>query len=753
MRKRKKYQTKRKMFLSYIMIPILLLTVISGLFLFVYSEMSRRRVISFENTIAENIDQEFKSTMDKLLQSSAQYSMTPWVARLKYLQKIPELMTQNITASDISDYASTISLNEINDNIVESIYIYYSLGSFGVSSCGKVSWLEYVNFYQVQCEDAEFLSGAFLQENNQKTIYHHASLVKNGKRVTGFYMVQSIPLENTYSGEVNLLFFIPYEKLCTYMENLADEGTEAIYLTDGQSIIYTNAVEHEILKPGMPITAFQTEDKGFCYSSKLGAYYAEYTKQGMDIGLIQVLDNDFIERDFSIFVEWLLMGYLVLLCLIILIAGRITKYHYQPLEHIMNMLEEEAVQDDTTINEYQIIEKALEELDSQKKRLEVTVFEQNPLIEQYILHVLLSSNKPQNHEVKYINTMRQYAVYRCLVLQNSPQAGQYVKEIDTCLAIYPQIHTAFVAEGNYYIWVLSYGEEGLMEEIIDLLTQTFLDSGYQDAAMGMSMDHEDILHILSAYNQAVRALEYHFFYPEKKVIQLEEDGIKERDLGCTDFAVTQSSLEELSESIKVTDAERLFETYQAVLLYNFRTRAIHKEAYFAGVHRLNAQLLECFHYEDKENYIGQMELLEPENFASLDSFLQTFRLKMTLLMEKQGSKENAVLSARNQHISKYIEEHLTDANLSLSETARMMKYTPTYFGKYFKEQFGCPFQKYVAIKRIECAKDYLRQGKLSVQEIALSCGFTNDVTFRRTFKMYVGVTPSQYEREIEFGYK
>ena len=100
----------------------------------------------------------------------------------------------------------------------------------------------------------------------------------------------------------------------------------------------------------------------------------------------------------------------------------------------------------------------------------------------------------------------------------------------------------------------------------------------------------------------------------------------------------------------------------------------------------------------------------------------------------------------NQAIG-YMEEHLTDANLSLNETARLMHYTPAYFGKYFKEQFGCTFQKYVASRRIECARNYLLKGNMSMQEIALKCGFTNDVTFRRTFKMYVGVTPSQFEKE------
>ena len=63
-------------------------------------------------------------------------------------------------------------------------------------------------------------------------------------------------------------------------------------------------------------------------------------------------------------------------------------------------------------------------------------------------------------------------------------------------------------------------------------------------------------------------------------------------------------------------------------------------------------------------------------------------------MEQCVAKENPVYYARNQMIRQYVEDHLTDANLSLNETARVMHYTATYFGKYFKEQFGCTFQKY-----------------------------------------------------------
>ena len=63
MRKGKKYQTKHKMFVSYVCIPVVILTVISCLFSFLYYHMTRERVLNFENSITENVDSELKNLM------------------------------------------------------------------------------------------------------------------------------------------------------------------------------------------------------------------------------------------------------------------------------------------------------------------------------------------------------------------------------------------------------------------------------------------------------------------------------------------------------------------------------------------------------------------------------------------------------------------------------------------------------------------------------------------------------------------
>lgn len=73
--------------------------------------------------------------------------------------------------------------------------------------------------------------------------------------------------------------------------------------------------------------------------------------------------------------------------LIVIVSSRLTKRSYQPLEHIMNLIDEKNREN---LDEYQLIEHTLKAFNSQKERLDISVYEQNPLVEQYLLHNLLN---------------------------------------------------------------------------------------------------------------------------------------------------------------------------------------------------------------------------------------------------------------------------------------------------------------------------------------------------------------------------
>ena len=68
----------------------------------------------------------------------------------------------------------------------------------------------------------------------------------------------------------------------------------------------------------------------------------------------------------------------------------------------------------------------------------------------------------------------------------------------------------------------------------------------------------------------------------------------------------------------------------------------------------------------------------------------------------------------------------------------------------FKKQMGMPPTKYIIKLRITNAKELLRTTNLIVREIGVICGYDDVVFFRKIFKKEVGVSPSEYRKNISF---
>jgi AraC-like DNA-binding protein len=66
-----------------------------------------------------------------------------------------------------------------------------------------------------------------------------------------------------------------------------------------------------------------------------------------------------------------------------------------------------------------------------------------------------------------------------------------------------------------------------------------------------------------------------------------------------------------------------------------------------------------------------------------------------------------------------------------------------YFCRRFRAEFGLRFMEYLAMYRVEKSKPLLRGG-LPISEIALAVGFRSFSHFTKTFRTYVGKTPSAY---------
>jgi AraC family transcriptional regulator len=92
----------------------------------------------------------------------------------------------------------------------------------------------------------------------------------------------------------------------------------------------------------------------------------------------------------------------------------------------------------------------------------------------------------------------------------------------------------------------------------------------------------------------------------------------------------------------------------------------------------------------------------------------------------------------------YIEAHL-NSEITLDDLAAVVHFSPYHFARLFKASTGLPPHQYVLARRIELAKQLLRDDdELSLAQVAARVGFWDQGHFTRHFKRLVGVTPRRF---------
>ncbi|PSB59370.1 helix-turn-helix transcriptional regulator [Chamaesiphon polymorphus] len=89
------------------------------------------------------------------------------------------------------------------------------------------------------------------------------------------------------------------------------------------------------------------------------------------------------------------------------------------------------------------------------------------------------------------------------------------------------------------------------------------------------------------------------------------------------------------------------------------------------------------------------------------------------------------------------EPTLRERELSLTELAKVINLSPTYFASTFKQATGISPHQYVIQQRVERAKSMLSKTDLTIADIALQVGFSSQSHLTQQFKRLTGITPKQ----------
>jgi AraC-like DNA-binding protein len=96
-----------------------------------------------------------------------------------------------------------------------------------------------------------------------------------------------------------------------------------------------------------------------------------------------------------------------------------------------------------------------------------------------------------------------------------------------------------------------------------------------------------------------------------------------------------------------------------------------------------------------------------------------------------------------QRVQQYIDAHLHESISvqTLADTAGLSMY---HFARAFKRSEGLSPHDYLVQRRVHYTQKLLAESEMSLAEIALAAGFSDQSHFARRFREHVGVTPSRY---------
>lgn len=129
---------------------------------------------------------------------------------------------------------------------------------------------------------------------------------------------------------------------------------------------------------------------------------------------------------------------------------------------------------------------------------------------------------------------------------------------------------------------------------------------------------------------------------------------------------------------------------------------------------------------------------------------RNFKLKPVLTEEDEAVEIDQFIQA-NQNLADhmrtlFVEEKVyLQPGITIDQVATQLGTNRTYFTRMMRAEFGMSFKEYINQERIRHSQRLLLNTDYSLEEIAMECGFADQSSFGRTFKLLTDTTPISWK--------
>lgn len=750
--KNKKSRSKsyyKKFFSNFLIVLLVPMLTIVMIFLTAQSIVKEQIVMASKNTLNQ-----FFRNVDNILAEGQEICVT--IANDSKCSLLVPSVSADFKRRTYVGYEIQQMLGNFRSEKYADIFVYFPGVDYVISGVHAAGTLE---FYQEAYYDNKDISYEELQTVVEYPKGKPVIMNVNGKQEGSYLCItmKQNQSKNEYYNYVVVIMLSPsyIETLMHGVEGDSQIGVSMIFDASKQLLRYTGDSE------GM----FHLEG----YNEAENLYNESF---GKDKYIMQVRPSDTLDAYYAYAVPqayfWKKLFFLYMVCglgvvatviLGIWVARRQAKKTYEPLGKLVDDLQKPGKKqyDVKAHTEFEFIEELFKEEGETNLALNKVIRKDEKKKRDNFIFSILNGNVNVSGEEEDCfaeNGMSLCSDCFCVALLRVEQPCNVEKELTSFAVfnIFEELcnreyrgYVVALRELEYVLLVNLYTEED--KEALRLLLEEGKNFFSQKCGMGLTMGVSTVQAGISgiplAYEEAKHALEYRFLLGTELIIDYADISTREfKYLQTSEMKVLHVVMDYLTDGEEDTEAIWIIDD----LLDDYR---IDRDASLEAVECFRIEVITSLHriliQEGDWTQEWKERVMKLSNRNSLEDFKQYFAdiLKELYYKKRVKATEENVCGK----VMEYIEQHYGEEQLSRTLLGELFEIAPGYLSTLFKEKYRFTIPEYIALTRINHAKEQLRDTEDTIQEIASQNGYVNSNSFTRAFKRQEGITRSAY-REL-----
>ena len=697
----------------------------------------RHAVENIENTVRQMdsvwMNLMLDNSLQTLLSDRSDNSIEEFLYQVPAFQKTLEKYYPSVQGASILLYVEEWDYMITSSTANYSAYLHNALDFYGQMDISAEEWTDLLS--QERHRKSYFISADYSYEN-----YGTQSVV----------VAYPIPSSTIRS---NLTAYIYISLPLSHLSNqiTANEYEMLVLLSQDWKLLYSYSADGI----GDSTGDINIDHPGYIFS------YESMLDDNFYLGVMTPQNLFWYKRDF--------LTYVMLTCILaaglmgILTITILTKRNYKPLSRIL-----EYVKAGNSGNEYDAIIGSLQQLSTENYNYKHQLLTQKEhMASNYLLSRLHGrySKLTDNDMIEYLDIPASDYAYMLVAFyrheegweklnsSSSPVRSMNKEQLPSFIIdnVFMEIlNTPIISykmNDDYlltYLFCLPFTDSGIVRDKIlrslDKTCRVFHEE--LKLPLGVIADEpcEDFACLPNQYRKILSCYECQFVSESYKVIHVSDltDTFTENE----ELFILEDLGRQLHNAISVQDTDASLNLTQNLFQTLYQQMNIPFE--FARYYILHLAYRIAFLSSFKEgNPHKTVNFLEVFN-DSKDSIhlMEIFTSFIRELCAVDDVNRNETPSVIAGEVGNYIKEHYTDPNLSLSLIGDAMNLSPKYISRIFRAQNTIGILDYINLKRIRKAKELLRDTPMTIDDVALSVGYTNSKTFRRAFQKIEGTNPS-----------